>query len=259
MRGDVAEARKLVEEALTLAREAGDPKITGGALTTLGGLAILGKDFERACSLLAEAVEVHKSSGNLTGMGMASVFIGAALLGAGDYPRAYGTLADALDFFESVDDAGDVALVLELMAITGDHLPIDSRVRIAAAGQAVLHRENSTRPPFWDYTTWRDEQRAKLGSRWDRLWEQGTALPLDRAVDIARGAEPRAAEPKGWEKLSRREREVAGLVAGGLSNRQIAERLFISERTAESHVASILTRLGFSSRSQVAAWAAPGP
>jgi len=54
-------------------------------------------------------------------------------------------------------------------------------------------------------------------------------------------------------KLSRREREVAGLVAEELSNRAIANRLFISKRTAEYHVEQILNKLGFHSRTQVAA------
>ena len=56
--------------------------------------------------------------------------------------------------------------------------------------------------------------------------------------------------------LSRREREVAALVAEGLSNREIAERLFISERTAEGHLEQIRNKLGFKSRAQVAAWVA---
>ncbi|HKW58780.1 MAG TPA: LuxR C-terminal-related transcriptional regulator [Candidatus Dormibacteraeota bacterium] len=55
-------------------------------------------------------------------------------------------------------------------------------------------------------------------------------------------------------QLSRREREVAALVAEGLSNREIAERLFISERTAEGHVEQIFNKLGFGKRSQIAAW-----
>jgi DNA-binding CsgD family transcriptional regulator/sugar lactone lactonase YvrE len=56
--------------------------------------------------------------------------------------------------------------------------------------------------------------------------------------------------------LSRREREVAALVAEGLSNREIGERLFISERTAEGHVEQIRNKLGFKSRAQIAAWVA---
>jgi DNA-binding CsgD family transcriptional regulator len=54
--------------------------------------------------------------------------------------------------------------------------------------------------------------------------------------------------------LAKREAEVARLVAGGLSNKQIGARLFISERTVDSHIRSILNKLGFSSRAQIAAW-----
>ena len=59
-------------------------------------------------------------------------------------------------------------------------------------------------------------------------------------------------------ELSRREREVAKLVAEGLTNRAIGERLFIAERTAEGHVEQIRNKLGFTSRSQIAAWVAAG-
>jgi DNA-binding CsgD family transcriptional regulator/tetratricopeptide (TPR) repeat protein len=62
--------------------------------------------------------------------------------------------------------------------------------------------------------------------------------------------------------LTRREREVANLVAEGLPNREIADKLFISERTAEYHVEQVRNKLGFHSRTQIAAWiteqAAPG-
>jgi len=56
--------------------------------------------------------------------------------------------------------------------------------------------------------------------------------------------------------LGKREADVARLVAGGLTNRQIGARLFISERTVDSHVRSILNKLGFNSRAQIAAWMA---
>ena len=55
-------------------------------------------------------------------------------------------------------------------------------------------------------------------------------------------------------KLSRREREVAKLVAEGLTSKEIGQRLFISERTAEGHVDQIRNKLGFRSRAQIAAW-----
>jgi non-specific serine/threonine protein kinase len=58
--------------------------------------------------------------------------------------------------------------------------------------------------------------------------------------------------------LSRRELEVTELVAKGMSDREIAAELVIAQRTAESHVQHILTKLGFKSRSQIAAWAVTG-
>jgi DNA-binding CsgD family transcriptional regulator/sugar lactone lactonase YvrE len=57
-------------------------------------------------------------------------------------------------------------------------------------------------------------------------------------------------------KLSRREREVAKLVAEGLTSKEIGQKLFISERTAEGHVDQIRNKLGFRSRAQIAAWVA---
>ena len=56
--------------------------------------------------------------------------------------------------------------------------------------------------------------------------------------------------------LTGREREVAGLIGEGLSNRAMADRLVVSERTVETYVSSILAKLGFTARTQIAAWAA---
>jgi len=68
-----------------------------------------------------------------------------------------------------------------------------------------------------------------------------------------------AGSPPSGSSLSPRELEVAGLVGRGLTNKQIGEALFVSERTAENHVQHILVKLGFSNRSQIAVWSRGSP
>jgi len=82
-------------------------------------------------------------------------------------------------------------------------------------------------------------------------------LAPDGPVDVAQSAAaPQGIEPEpARNPLSPREREVATLVAQGLTNRQIAERLVVTEGTATLHVKHTLAKLGFRSRAQIAAWA----
>ncbi|MGQ4445032.1 helix-turn-helix transcriptional regulator, partial [Streptomyces violaceoruber] len=76
------------------------------------------------------------------------------------------------------------------------------------------------------------------------------------ADDAAPPRHPHDGSPLG--PLTPREREVADLIGEGLTNRQIAERLVISKRTADTHVEHILTKLGVTSRTQIAATIGPG-
>lgn len=78
-------------------------------------------------------------------------------------------------------------------------------------------------------------------------------VPLSERIAELR---TRVARTDPTRALTRREREVADLVSRGLTNRELAERLVIAERTAENHVQHILTKLGLSNRSQLAVWAA---
>jgi DNA-binding NarL/FixJ family response regulator len=75
-----------------------------------------------------------------------------------------------------------------------------------------------------------------------------------RLVPAPTGSRLPASAPYGG--LSRREVEIAKLVAEGLTNKEVGQRLFIAERTVDNHVQHIFNKLGFNSRAQVAAWAA---
>jgi DNA-binding NarL/FixJ family response regulator len=81
---------------------------------------------------------------------------------------------------------------------------------------------------------------------------QAVAMALDEPATAVKPARARS-DPV---RLTTREREVAALIAQGLSNRDIAERLVISARTAETHVQHIMVKLGLTARAQIAAWTA---
>jgi predicted ATPase/DNA-binding CsgD family transcriptional regulator len=99
----------------------------------------------------------------------------------------------------------------------------------------------------------------ELGERVFRVaFRSGVEMARVDAMALALGQKraptPAALAESSAVKLTRREEQIADLIAEGLSNRAIAERLVISQRTAEGHVENILNKLGFHSRSQVAAW-----
>jgi DNA-binding NarL/FixJ family response regulator len=102
--------------------------------------------------------------------------------------------------------------------------------------------------------------RAALGdTAFTGAFREGQVMTYQEAIAYALDERPRPAGRPRHEPhapLTRREREVAGLLADGLSNREIAAALVISPRTAESHVENILTKLGLTNRTQVAAWTA---
>ena len=98
-------------------------------------------------------------------------------------------------------------------------------------------------------------QRTQRRAAADALWATAEGLAeqygMTRWVELLKG---RTQDPD--DPLTSREREVAVLVAHGRTNRQIAEALVVSERTAANHVQHVLTKLGFSRRSEIAAWVA---
>ena len=86
--------------------------------------------------------------------------------------------------------------------------------------------------------------------------DEGVGYALDQKPRAPQAPKPEAPVLLGSPiALTRREQEIAALVAQGLSNKQIAAKLIASERTAEYHILNILNKLGFNSRTQIASWA----
>jgi non-specific serine/threonine protein kinase len=185
------------------------------------------------------------------------------LLTSGDPDEATRLERDALRLMREVDDRSGVALCIEALSWTAAAQQAWDRVaQLTGAAEAVwgsipAHLPPPLVPRREDCTT---SARCALGDRrWAALHRAGAVLDRTGAVALALDEPPAVPpEPAGTRAgpLTARQLEVARLVAEGLTDRQIAARLVISPRTAESHVEQILARLGVRSRAEIAAWTA---
>jgi DNA-binding CsgD family transcriptional regulator len=96
--------------------------------------------------------------------------------------------------------------------------------------------------------------RADLGADADAAWEEGRALDWHAAAEYARRARGERKRPRhGWDSLTPTELNVAGLVAEGHSNPEIAERLLMSRSTVKTHLEHVFTKTGVRNRSELTA------
>jgi DNA-binding CsgD family transcriptional regulator len=111
-------------------------------------------------------------------------------------------------------------------------------------------------PPREEHWATIDGQlREALGEdAYQQAWTEGTQLTVDDALEWARRARgPRRRPPSGWGSLTPTERRVAELLAEGLTNTQVAERMFVSAATVKTHVAHIFKKLDVHNRTELAA------
>jgi predicted ATPase/DNA-binding CsgD family transcriptional regulator len=216
-RGDHGRAKRLAERGLALSREVGERQTITAALYTLAILAQAERDHERAKDLFEEGLKLSAELGN----------------------------------------EADVAHCLEgLASIAGAEGAIVRAARLWGAEEALLEKIEAA---VYTYVPDRSLHRSQVAAvrplideaAWEAAWAEGRAMSPEQVVEYAldRSTIPEPVAPEPYPAgLSAREVEVLRLVATGLTNAEVAKKLFISSRTVNRHLNSVYQKLGVSSR-----------
>jgi predicted ATPase/DNA-binding CsgD family transcriptional regulator len=267
---DLPEARRCFEESMALGRANGFRAADVQCIARLGIVARLEGDYGRARALIEEGLALAEGFGHRPAACSYLNSLGNLARCEGNYTEARRLLMASLDLGQR-----DVWLPLVLQNAVGSlgvlaiaqnayRKGIYLLAAIAAGGAAW----GTAQVPELrhDIKAALETTRAALSdAAYAEAWAEGQRWSLDEAIKQVRAATsetdaparlPRDATATGLPRtLTRREREVAALVAQGRSNRQIGEALVITEGTARVHVEHMLAKLGFHSRAQLAGWA----
>ena len=274
---DEPAAHEFFAESLALRRELGDPWGLALSLGDLGARQLADGDFETARTSYMEALEIARQTGDRRLV--ATQLSGLASLAAaqGDVSRAVTLYAEALPLDAELHDrwgaAGRLSALAELAARADQEAAVATAPVLWGIVEGLFSAMGARRT-----SAERDLRMAAARSRlgdavFEAAWstgrgmtfQQGVAYALTAAQTLAAmlAASPGQSQPRtplqsakvNYGGLTVREREVAALVAQGKSNHDIAVTLVLSERTVDTHVGNILSKLGFASRTQIATWA----
>jgi non-specific serine/threonine protein kinase len=263
--GQHAAAVEESQRSSVLLRKAGDHAGELLALSIHGVCLGLADQGDAAVSAFEGAIALAAQTGEMFRRSFCLVGLGEQALVRGDAGQAEQLFLEALRVKAQLGDRFGVAVALDSLgraAVAGGR-PRRGAVLLGAAGatwDAIGMR--ATGNPFARRSASFDgisRARAQLGTRTFRTeFRRGSVLTEGQAVAFAFSdhVDPPEARDPAPSPLTRRETEVAQLVAEGLSNAEIAQRLVISVRTAQGHVENILRKLGFTSRAMVASWVA---
>jgi DNA-binding CsgD family transcriptional regulator len=142
-----------------------------------------------------------------------------------------------------------------LAALAGDAGSHHEAARLFGSAYGIRQRMGAVRFKVWDaaYDASVAAVRDALGEQdFDAAWAEGAALSTEEAIAYAqRGRGERKRPSSGWGSLTPAERDVVRLVSEGLTNNDIATRLFVSPRTVQTHLTHVYTKLGLTSRVQL--------
>ncbi len=230
--GDIQRALAYAKECTDLCERTGERWCLSYALYVQGGCALMSGDAGQAAALVRESLRIKRGFNDTLGIAMTCDVLAGCAIFEGRAERAARLFGAARRIWRTLGAPmfGKGYATIHAMGVDHVRQVLGTDVYAAASAEgAMLDIE------------------AMIAYA---LEEEATAPPATegRAVALA------ARDP--WEPLTKRERDIARLVAEGLPNREIAARLVIAKRTVETHIEHILAKLDFSSRVQIAAWAA---
>jgi predicted ATPase/DNA-binding CsgD family transcriptional regulator len=215
-------------------------------------------DHEGARVELEKVVEILEAEGDPYGAGVVMDSLGQVSLSLNMFGAARDYYLRSIAISAEFDDGMNIAISLEglgLVALAeGDPTRM---IRLASAANALRAIRGGRPDPDWTKPVEEGLAAARaMVSRQaaDAAWRQAAGFDMQEAISYAIG---KAASPvtSPGSPLTGREKQVAALIAEGLTNSQVAARLKIAGRTADAHVEHIRNKLGLRSRSQIAIWA----
>jgi predicted ATPase/DNA-binding CsgD family transcriptional regulator len=257
-KGDWVAAGQMHDEAFQIAWQLQEAWFVGSALNNLGLIAMERGDHEVARGRLDQALAGFRLAGDR--------FISALTLDSlarvnqklGDHSAARANFLEALAISTEFADAFNVANALDGLAQLELEVGRPERtMQLSSAAETLRKTVGTELTPEWKQpvVVALTAARSKLSSdAADAAWRRGAGMNMEEAVRFAMGARERPAKENG-SPLTARERQVALLIAEGLTNGEIASRLKMAGRTADAHVEHIRNKLGLRTRSQIAVWA----
>lgn len=265
--GDMEKAALLTADALSGFRSGDDLSGTLLAMSIHGLILGLQGERERGLALIQEAVDLTAQRGEVIWRSWALLALSFVELDH-DLAQAEAAAREALNLRRRVSAKFLMAFAFEILAWVSERQGRHVRAATLSGAATTMWRAVGTSPDYFHPVGVVHHQhisrvRTAMGDdRYHTALQRGCDLSEQAAVDYALETATAADEQRqvsGDEAdLTPRESQIAKLVSEGLTNREIAARLVIAPRTAEGHVQRILTKLGFSSRAQIAAWYVSG-
>jgi non-specific serine/threonine protein kinase len=255
----------LVDEAILLKPELKDRRTLAQLLILEGRVALARGDLERSVELWEETLALYREARDALGIVMCLTNIALLALAQGNYERSATLLRAGLCLARELDHKTFVQYcIIGLASVAaGQNHPVRAaRLWGAAEGMSETYgaRFSHAGRAAIDYEGRLAVARSQLGEAvWIAAWAEGRAMDSEQAVDYAleQEAAPDFTAPEPYPSgLSAREADVLRLVATGMTNAEVAEKLFLSSRTVGWHLGSIYRKLGSHSRTEATRFAA---